>query len=155
MSRPPSPDPKHDALRGHGCAHPHPEKVRDGRFQRSEFFDPRDLVQVKYEMLRAVRVEGAPVSRAAEHFGLSRPTYYEAQAALARGGLPALVPRKPGPRRAHKLSGEVIDFLSRALADDPALRAPALARLVRGRFGLSVHPRSIERALQRREKKRP
>ncbi len=97
--------------------------------------------------------------RAAAHrllaFGLSRPTLYQAQAALARGGLAALVPRKPGPRRAHKLSAEVVDFLHRLRAADPSVRPPELARRVRARFGRTVHPRSVERALARREKKRP
>ncbi|UCF67421.1 MAG: helix-turn-helix domain containing protein [Acidobacteriota bacterium] len=154
MSRRPRPDPKYEALSRRGCVHSHAEKVLDERFHSSEFFDARDLVQVKYEMLRSVRVEGEPISHAARRFGLSRPTYYEAQAALERGGLPALVPRKPGPRRRHKLSEEVLEFLKRALADDPALRSPALAELVEQRFGISVHPRSVERALQPQEKKR-
>jgi hypothetical protein len=73
---------------------------------------------------------------------------------LARGGLAALVPKKPGPRRAHKLSPEVVDFLHRARAEEPPLRPPELARRVRARFGRTVHPRSIERALARRKKKR-
>jgi hypothetical protein len=74
---------------------------------------------------------------------------------VARGGLAALVPKKPGPRRAHKLSPEVVDFLDRARTADPSLRPPELARRVRARFGRTVHPRSVERALARREKKRP
>ncbi len=60
--------------------------------------DPRDVVQVKYEMVRKVKLEGAPVARSAAAFGFSRPTYYGAEAALESGGLPALVPAKPGPR---------------------------------------------------------
>jgi hypothetical protein len=35
---------------------------------------PRDLVQVKYEMLRRVRVDGHSVSQSATGFGLSRPS---------------------------------------------------------------------------------
>jgi transposase len=105
-------------------------------------------------MVRRVRVDGHPVSRSAAAFGVSRPTLYQAQAALARGGLAALVPRKPGPRRPHKLSPEVVDFLHHARAKDSSLRSPELARRVRARFGRTVHPRSVERALARREKKR-
>ena len=105
-------------------------------------------------MVRRVRVDGQPVSRSAAAFGFSRPTLYQAQAAVARGGLVALVPKKPGPRRAHKLSAEVLDFLHRERAEAPALRPPELARRVRARFGRTVHPRSVERALARWEKKR-
>jgi len=147
-------DPKSDALRRQGSLNAHPERVQDPLFATTDFFDARDLVQVKYEMVRRVRVDGHPVSRSAAAFGVSRPTLYQAQAALARGGLPALVPKKPGPRRAHKLSPAVVNFLHRARTADPSVRPSELARRVRARFGRTVHPRSVERALARREKKR-
>ena len=150
----PKRDPKADTLRKRGCLHPHPEKVTDEAFTASEFFDPRDLVQVKYEMLRRVLVDGRPVSLSAASFGLSRPSYYQAQAAYEEGGLPALLPKKPGPRRAHKLSEEVVAALREALAEQPELGPQDLAELVQERFGVSVHPRSVERALARQEKKR-
>ena len=155
MAKTRPPDPKPAALRLHGSLNAHPDRVQDPLFATTDFFDARDLVQVKYEMVRRVRVDGHPVSRSAASFGFSRPALYQAQAAVARGGLAALVPKKPGPRRAHKLSPEVVDFLRRARTADPSLRPPELARRVRARFGRTVHPRSVERALARREKKRP
>jgi len=154
MAKRKAPDGKSEALRRSGSLNPHPEKVGDELFATADFFDARDLVQVKYEMVRRVRVEGQPVSRSATAFGFSRPSFYKAQAAFAQGGLPALVPKKPGPRRAHKLSDEVMDFLERSLSDDSSLRPRELARRIEKRFGFSSHPRSIERALARREKKR-
>ncbi len=154
MAKTKPPDPKPAALRLHGSLNAHPDRVQDPLFAGADFFDARDLVQVKYEMVRRVRVDGHPVSRSAAAFGFSRPALYQAQAAVARGGLAALVPKKPGPRRAHKLSPEVVDFLHRVRAEDPSLRSPELARRVRARFGRTVHPRSVERALARREKKR-
>jgi len=153
MPRPTS-DPKTDFLRHQGCLHPHPEKITDEAFAASEFFDPRDLVQVKYEMLRRVRVDGQSVTHSATGFGLSRPSYYQAQAAYEEGGLPALLPKKPGPRRAHKLSAEVVAALREALGSDPSPSPKDLVRLVEERFGVSVHRRSIERALTRQGKKR-
>ena len=153
MPRPKS-DPKTDTLREQGCLHPHPEKVTDEAFVASEFFDRRDLVQVKYEMLRRVRVDGQSVSQSAAGFGLSRPSYYQAQTAYEEGGLAALLPKKPGPRRAHKLSEEVVTALREALTDQPELGPRELVELAEERFGISVHRRSIERALARHEKKR-
>ncbi len=153
MPRPKN-DPKADALRKQGCLHPHPEKVADEAFAASEFFDPRDLVQVKYEMLRRVRADGQPVSRTVIDFGLSRASFYQVQTAFEAGGLPALLPKKPGPRRSHKLSEEVVAVLREALAQRPELRPQDLVALVEGHFGISVHPRSVERALARQEKKR-
>lgn len=144
---------KIEALRAHHSLHLQPEKVKDELF-RQEFFDACDLVQVKYEMLRRVRVDGRAISQAASRFGLSRPSYYQAQAAYDAGGLPALLPSKPGPRRAHKLSETVVAALQEALAEQPELSSQDLAALVQECFGVSVHPRSVERALARQEKKR-
>jgi len=141
------------ALRRHHAINPHPQAVRDPVFTAGNpFFDASDLVQVKYEMLRRVRHEGQQVSHASAAFGFSRPSFYEARAAFAASGLPGLVPQRPGPRRAHKLSDPVVDALELALAEDPALSSNALAGMVEERFGLRVHPRSVERALGRRRK---
>lgn len=146
-------DPKVEVLRRQGTLNPRPDRVTDPLFVDGGFFDTRDLVQVKYEMVRRVQVEGQAVSHSAAAFGFSRPSFYLAQAALLRGGLSALVPKKLGPRRSHKLSAEVMDFVQQQLAEDPSLRSPELARRVRARFERTVHPRSIERALARQEKK--
>ena len=128
--------------------------MRDAAFtEGGPFFDPEDLVQVKYEMLRRVREEGARVSAASAAFGFSRPSFYAAQAAFQEAGLPGLVPQRPGPRRAHKLSAAVLALLEQALAAEPALSSAALAGLLEERLALRVHPRSIERALARRAKK--
>jgi transposase len=146
-------DPKPKALRASATLNPHPEKVTDELFLEHGFFDPSDLVQVKYEMLRRVRVEGQAVSRAARSFGLSRPTFYKAQAEYERAGLVGLLPARRGPRRAHKLSEPVMAFVAEQLAADESQRLGELARRIEERFGLQVHPRSIERALARRQKK--
>jgi Homeodomain-like domain len=73
----------------------HPEAVRDQAFASSGFFDARDRVQVKYEMVRRVETEGSSVSAAADAFGFSRQSYYTAAQALADAGLAGLVPAKP------------------------------------------------------------
>jgi hypothetical protein len=150
---PEPPGAKGESLRRQGVLNPRPQKVTDPLFRRSEFFDPRDLVQVKYEMLRRVQVEGLPITEAVQAFGFSRPVFYQTQTLYHGAGLPGLIPQRPGPRHAHKLSDAVIDFLLQQQLRDPMLRAPALAELLRTQFDLPVHPRSIERALERRRKK--
>jgi transposase len=142
-------DPKVQALREQRSLNSRPEAVRDEQFVGSEFFDARDLVQVKYEMVRRVRVDGDAVSRSTQAFGFSRPSFYEAARALDDGGLAALVPARPGPRRAHKLTGEVVAFARERLAADPALRSADLVEAIAARFGVRVHRRSVERALAR------
>jgi transposase len=147
-------DAKRRLLRQQGVLHPHPEAVTAALFQDSSFFDPGDLIQVKYEMLRRVEAEQIPVSRAAHEAGLSRPSFYQAQAALQQSGLAGLIPQKPGPRGAHKLTAAVLDFLDRQRALEPDLPLSELARLVKQQLGVTVHPRTIERVLSRRQKKR-
>jgi transposase len=143
-------DPKAAALREARALNPRPDAVTDEAFLAEEFLDARDLVQVKYEMVRRVRAEGQPVSAAAAAFGFSRPSWYAAAEALDRHGLPGLLAQRPGPRAAHKLTSEIAGFLEQATAEDPSLRAAALAAMVADRFGVTVHPRSVERALARR-----
>jgi transposase len=147
---------KASALRRHHALNPRPKRVADPAFSgNNPFFDAQDLVQVKYEMLRRLREDGQAVSQASATFGFSRPSFYEAQAAFSQSGLPGLVPQRPGPKRAHKLSDAVLDALEAARADQPRLNSTALSRIVAERFGLRVHPRSVERALQRRGKGGP
>jgi len=148
-------DSKGESLRQQGVLNPHPEKVVDPLFHGSEFFDPRDLVQVKYEMLRRVHIERATITEVTQAFGFSRPVFYQAQTLYHRVGLPGLIPQRPGPRQAHKLSDLVVDFVLQHRLRDPLLRPTALSELVREHFGIVVHPRSIERALERRRKKAP
>ncbi len=146
-------DPKRESLAKYGTLNPRPEWVTDELFHADEFFDPRDLVQVKYEMLRRVRVEGYPVTQAAQAFGFSRTAFYLATSAFGQSGLPGLMPQRPGPRHAHKLTDAVMSVIIEQLAQDRGLRAADLAALIQEQFGLSVHPRSIERALARTQKK--
>jgi transposase len=142
-------DPKVAALRAARCLNPHPEAVTDEVFTSQEFFDARDAVQVKYEMVRRVRVDGVSVSAASATFGYSRPSFYEAAAALDEQGLDGLVAGKPGPRGGHKITAEVCAYAEAQLAADATLRPVDLVAPIAERFGVRVHPRTIERALAR------
>jgi transposase len=143
---------KVESLRLRGSLNRHPEKVADPLFAASDFFDPRDLVQVKYEMMRKVQIDRQTISGSVASFGFTRPSFYQAQARIKRGGLPALIPQKPGPRRRHKLSAEVMAFIQELRSEDASLRPPDLVHRIMARFGLKVHVRSVERALPRQEK---
>lgn len=135
------------ALAEDGTLNPAPEKVGDPKFQEDGFFDPRDIVQVKYEMLRRVSVDKMSVTEASDEYGVSRPTFYQAKADFEDAGLAGLVPRKRGPRGPHKLRGEVLAFIKAQVIPGEPIRARELTDRLRTRFGLDVHPRTIERAL--------
>ena len=151
-----SQDPKHKTLRQAGTFNAAADAVRDEQFLSHKFFDPHDLVQVKYEMLRRVRIDGASVSQAARDFGFSRTAFYQALALLEQQGLPGLIPKRPGPKGAHKLNDAVLEYIEQQQqVTDEVLRPDALAEMISLQFQLSVHPRSIERALAKRRKKGP
>ena len=156
MSGPPtsSPDVKTPALRAAGALHPRPEAVRDEAFLRHPFFDPRDRVQVKYEMVRRHQIDGRPVTEVAAHFGVSRQAFYEAAATFAAQGIPGLVPKRPGPKRAHKCTDAILDYVDRWRAGEDVRQGERLTVAVARRFGVTIHARSIDRAGARRKKKR-
>ena len=140
-------------LKEQGILNPKAEKVKDALFQKYDFFDPQDLLQVKYEMLRRVQKDRWTVKKASQQFGFSRPSFYKTQNDFSTKGLPGLIPRQKGPKEAHKLSGDVMEYVDQAIAKDNTLKAAKIVSLLEKRFSLKVHPRSIERALARRKKK--
>jgi len=144
---------KQETLKACGAFNARHRKVKDPFFDEFDFFDPADIVQVKYEMLRKVRIEGQSVSGACEAFGFSRVSFYQIRQAYEDEGLFGLNPKKHGPKRAHKLSEEIMDAVRQAMSRDRSLRSTDLAGMVAERFSVSVHPRSIERALARSQKK--
>jgi transposase len=146
-------DRKLEALEQNGTVNPSSEQVRDELFLQQDFFDARDLVQVKYELLRRVRTDGLSVTDAVARFGVSRPTFYKVLADFYRAGLPALLPRKRGPKGPHKVTTEILAFVESELAEHADLDAATLAERVAARFKRSIHPRTIQRALAWRKKK--
>ena len=142
-----SKSPKVTALLAEGTFNPAAEQVRDPKFRAHDFFDPRDLVQVRYELLRRVALERASVTAATTEYGVSRPTYYQVKAHFAAAGIAGLVPRKRGPRGPHKLQGAALAFVEQHLVAGEPVRARALAKRLREHLHLTVHPRTIERAV--------
>lgn len=142
-------------LKANGTLNPYAQRVNDTLFQTQPFFDPNDMLQVKYEMLRRVQSEGWSVAQAAASFGFSRPSFYKAQRAFSQYGLAGLLPNQRGPRAAHKLTTTVMAAIQRWLTEEPGLSSQRLAQRLAKRLQLSIHPRSIERALQRSSQKKP
>lgn len=156
MTPPPLPDrqQKRQTLRRHGTLNRQPETVTDPLFHHSDFFDPDDLVQVKYEMLRQVHLDHNSISQSARAFGFSRPSFYQAQSAFQQDGVFGLLPHKRGPQGGHKLTTEVMEFVVQQRSADPSLNPEQLAEAIRKRFRLQVHPRSIQRRLIGQKKRR-
>jgi transposase len=146
-------DTKSQALAQDGALNPHPEAVRDPLFIGNPFFDPKDLVQVRYEMVRRHCADGVSISDVATTFGVTRPTFYKAQSALAVAGLLGLVPHLRGPKGGHKISDDVVAFLTDLKAASPELTMSQCLAAIEAQFSIKVHRRSLERALAGKKKR--
>src|SRR3981189_3026296 len=106
MAKAKKPDPKSDEL------NPNPEAVRDDLFTGNPFFDAKDLVQVRYEMVRRHQVDGTAISDAAATFGVTRPTFYKAQNALQTTGLAGLLPSRRLGRGSRQSADGAVAFVA-------------------------------------------
>jgi transposase len=140
------------ALKATGTLNHNPQAITDSLFRGGGFFDARDLVQVRYEMVRRHRVEDVPIAITARLFGVSLPTAYQAHAAFEAAGIAGLVPKRRGPRQGHKLTPEVQAHLERRRRERPDWRIGDLLADLQRTFGITVHRRSLERLLRSKKK---
>ena len=139
-------DTKTERLRRSGTLNPRPDAVTDALFRDSAFFDPRDLLQVRYEMVRCTE-RGVPLKEAAARFGTSVPTCVRANRAFRERGLQGLIPQRRGPRAAHKITPQILAFVEHLRAEHGPLGSRRLVPLIEARFGVRIRPRSLDKAL--------
>ena len=149
------PTDKRDRLHRSGTLNRSAEKVTDPLFAVGDFFDARDLLQVRYEMVRLVNEGKVTSAEAAARFGVSRPTCFRMLRAFEGGGLAGLIPDKRGPRGPHKIGAEILRFVKDYRAEHGRVGARRLVPLIEAQFGVRVHPRGLEKALERAQKKPP
>jgi transposase len=154
MAKLKKPDQKSLELKRTGTLNPHPDAISDPLFKENPFFDPKDLLQVRYEMLRRHSVEGVSIVDVATQFGISRPTVYQAQASFQETGLSGLLPKHRGPKQGHKLSPKIVEYVRSFRVNTPDLTTNASLEAVQEKFGVTVHRRSLERALASKKKPR-
>lgn len=141
-------DKKEEFLEASGALNPKPEEVEDQKFRLPQgFFDPRDKVQVKYELLRAHEVDGESISEAAPRFGYTRESFYTSKERFESEGIVGLVDRKRGRKGPDKLTEEILEFLRQNKSQEPALSGARLCEMVRERYGVKLHKRTVEKAV--------
>jgi transposase len=147
MSAAQRPDSKAQFLAQRGALHPHPEQVQDVLFRSGPFFDARDLIQVRYEMIRRHRSDGQSVPQVARSFGVSRQSLYLLIQTSRDLGLLGLVPRKRGPKAAHKCTTEVLAFVRARQSLTSVLPLDEMLIAIREHLGIRLHRRTLERQL--------
>jgi len=135
---------RHDELRKNGSFNHRADMVSAEIFKKAPFFDPHDLIQVKYEMLRAVEKEQCDVTSTSETFGFSRVSFYQIKKEFDENGIAGLIPKKRGPKGSRKLNSDDIEF-AKSL-EGTHTKTQILKRL-REERGVEVSKRTLERQL--------
>jgi transposase len=141
---------RHDELRKNGSFNHRADTVTAEIFKQSYFFDAHDLIQVKYEMLRAVEKERRDVTSVSEAFGFSRVSFYQIKKEFDENGIAGLMPRKRGPKGSRKLSHSDVEFARNLEGSHTKAQILALLKDVRS---VEVSKRTLERQLS--DKKNP
>jgi transposase len=137
-----------------GCLNSNCHPVNDELFDKYDFFDRYDLVQVKYEMLRRTQIDGWPVNKSCHTFGFSRPSFYEIKKDFAAKGINGLIPSKRGPKKPYKITRPVVQLMEKMIKKDPSIDTLHLVRLIDKNLNIQIHPRTIHRFLAKHKKKR-
>jgi len=135
---------KHEEMRLNGSLNHRADTVTAEIFKNSLFFDAHDIVQVKYEMIRAVEKDQCEVSTTTTSFGFSRVSFYQIKKEFDENGIVGLIPKKRGPKGSRKLSDSDIDFARRLV--DTHTKAQIVFRLKEER-GVEISKRTLERQL--------
>ena len=136
---------KKNILLENGTFNKNSNKVTDRRFLENEFYDPQDLVQVKYEMLKTARESERSISEVAESFGFSRAAFYKIKTSFEKEGVTALIPDKSGPKAARKLTTEYQRFIDSYLISNPDASSGCITALLKNERGLEISKRTVER----------
>lgn len=142
---------KKEALLASGTLNRHPEAVRSELF-KVDFFDPCDLAQVKYEMLRAHSVDEDPIAEACRQVGFSRESFYRIERAFHEIGFGSFLPAKRGRKGPIKLKGEVLEFAFAKQKENPDLDPGRLADLIQERYGIAIHRTTVLRGMKKKRR---
>lgn len=150
MKRKPS---KSDYLKSVGAWNEKARLVENELFRQNDFFDPRDKVQAKYEMLRAVYFDDSKVSEASRQFGYSRESFYNAADAFREQGIAGLADGKRGPKAPRKLTAKIQQFILDRIDSEPNSSGREIAAQIQKELQVEIHHRSVERFIAKRLKK--
>ena len=141
---------KIDVLKENGSYNENSASVQAEHFKHGIFFDPHDLVQVKYEMVRSVEKDNASIGEAASMYGFSRQTFYTCRTAIEQEGIGGLIPRKKGPKTGYKLDEDGKHFIDQYMERHPHAKPQEINQALEKELGLHIHNRTIIRYLTKK-----
>lgn len=145
-------DTKIDVLKKNGTYNSRYDRVVADVFRTGIFFDAHDLLQVKYEMLRAVETEGLTVTQAAQSYGFSRQGFYDVKAAFDKYGFQGLLPSKTGPKGANKFNTDCQLFVDNYISEHESYKLKDITSALLTEKGVQVSTQTISSYLLKKVK---
>ncbi len=140
---------KNEFLEKEGLLNPKPERISASLFADTDFFDPLDLPQVRYEMLRSARIEKTPVTKSCELFGFSREYFYKLERIFMARGLVSLLGAPKGRRPLIAINQEIVNFIVHQKIDNPKLSGEDLRNRIRKLYKIDCSRRTVERIIEK------
>lgn len=140
---------KKEFLEGEGLLNPRPDRVTHPLFLSLDFFDPFDLPQVRYELLRAARCEDASVAEACRLLGFSREYFYRLERAFMERGYVALLGSPRGRRPLIALNQEIVNFIVHRKLEQPKLSGEDLRKEILLLYKVDCSRRTVERIVEK------
>ena len=142
-------DTKKKFLEQEGLINPKPERVLHPLFETLKFFDPLDLPQVRYEMIRAARVENITVAKACKLFGFSREYFYKLERSFMARGYVALLGSTMGRRPIIALNQEIVNFIVHRKVEQPTISGERLRQEIQKIYHVDCSRRTVERIVEK------
>ena len=139
---------KREFLKKEGILNPNPERVICPKFQNMDFFDPLDLPQVRYEMLRLARVGNVSVSEACRQFGFSREYFYRLERSFMERGYVSLLGSRKGRRPVIALNQEIVNHVAHRKMEEPGLSGEEQRKEIFKIYKVECSRRTVERIVE-------
>jgi len=136
-------------LKKEGLLNPKPDRIIHPLFNTHDFFNPLDLPQVRYEMLRCARAREQSVSGACKAFGFSREYFYRLERNFMRQGYSALLGSQVGRRPLILLNQEIVSFIVLEKIRNSKITAGNLLKQIQKRYNVECSIRTVERVIEK------
>ena len=135
-------------LEKEGLLNAKPDRVSHPLFETLDFFDPFDLPQVRYEMIRCARAEKLSVVEACKLFGFSREYFYRLERDFMARGYVALLGSTMGRRPIIALNQEIVNFITHRKMEKTGLSGENLRQEIQKRYKVDCSRRTVERIVE-------
>ena len=136
-------------LEKEGLLNQKPDRISHSLFKTNDFFDPLDLLQVRYEMIRYVKVDGYSVAKACRIFGFSREYYYKLGRMFSERGFVGLLGAPSGRRPLIALNQELVNFIIHKKLEEPNLSGDNICKQIKKSYYVECSTRTVERIIEK------